>query len=1127
MKRLTIYLIMLFLIGSIPMHASITELQEVKVSLDIKNQKLKNVFSLLEKKAGYAIVYEEGIIDLDQKVDLVVNNESVDEVLDKLVAQTGHDYTFINSQIVITKKINRVLNQQQAPKKITGQVFDENKEPIIGASVTVEGTTTGTFTDLDGKFELTLPAGSKTVIAKYLGYQDQKVAVENQTSLFINLIPDDQGLDEVVVIGYGTVKKRDLTGSVASVKSDEITQIPTSNALEAIQGKVPGMDITREGGSAGAGVKIIIRGTKTLGYTDETGKVTRGTDPLFIIDGVQGGSYEDLNPSDIESIDVLKDASSTAIYGSLGANGVVIITTKKGKTGKINVSYNGHYGVNGWVDYPKPRMGEDYINLRREAYRTVGEWNSSDDDINIFAGNTQQYEAYKNNQWVNWIDLVTRNGHQQNHNITFSSGTENLKSFISLTYFNEEGVFKRDNMNRYSLRMNIDYSVNKWLKAGVNSQITYTETNNLPTDDSNNAFGSMLTNAMTYVPLGSPYNEDGSINIYPVAGDQSSISPLANYVDKYKAKNNTISSKIFAVGYIEVQPIKQLKWRSNLSTALNFSRLGVYNGQYSLDQHQKGWTNEGYVTNRNTRFYSWDNIITYNESFGDHNLEVTGITTWTKEQKERYRGRGENQLLDSPGFYNMGMFSASQSLESQYIQKQTMGFAGRISYNYKSKYLITATGRYDGSSVLASNKRWSFFPSISGAWRASDEAFMELTKGWMNDLKVRISYGTSGNAIVPPYAVAGGSGTISNKFGFNNTGASVLLLSPSIENKELGWEKSYTTNIGLDLGFLQNRITATFDFYNIDTKDGIFARKLRPSAGAGGSSSNTFYQYQNIAEINNKGFEFAITSNNINNKDFRWSTTLTFATNKEKITKLITKDEDLIDPSNPEKSSLLIGRPVNSFYSYKIDGIWQIGEEEEMAKYKLDGKENAFKPGDIKVRDMDGDFNITTKDRTYLGHASPTWSGGLSNSFYYKGFDLNIYMIMRWGQMIDAQFLGRYDPSGVKNSPAYLDYWTPENPSNDFPRPMKGAPLSNYYGYMSLNYVDGSYFKIKNISLGYTVPRKLTENWGISNLKFYVTASNLLTISKSHLIKHYDPERGGDEKSPLAKQLVFGVNLSF
>ncbi len=1031
----------------------------------------------------------------------------------------GNKFLCINSRILRFLFLfcclcvgTQLFAQQQI--QLTGNVIDDAGEPIIGASVTVVGQRVGTVTDIDGNFALSAPSNGSLNIS-FLGYITQKVDINNQKSITVRLKEDVENLDEVVVIGYGTVKKRDLTGAVASIKSDEITKIPTSNALEAIQGKVPGMDITRSSGAAGSGVNIVIRGTKTIGSVDEKGNKTRNTAPLFIIDGVQGGSYEDLNPADIESIDVLKDASSTAIYGSLGANGVVIITTKKGKEGKISVSYNGHYGINGWVDYPKARIGADYLNLRREAYRAAGEWSSPADDINIFSAD--EIGPYQNNQWVNWIDLLVRNGYQQNHNVTISGGNDKMRSFVSLAYFNEEGIFKYDDINRYNLRLNLDYNINKWMKAGVNSQFTYAENNKVSS--------SMLTKAMTAVPLGKAYNDDGSINLYPLTS--SDISPLSDYAGRNKAQDNTISSKIFASGYLEIQPLSNLKWRSNLSVALDFVRQGIFNGQYTQAQNGMNWKNEVSVANSNKRFYSWDNIVTYNHNFGDHSFEVTGITSWTKTQYEDYYGRGEDQYLDSPGFLNMGMLTANKTLSSAYSQQQTIGFAGRISYNYLSKYLVTVTGRQDGSSVLAPGNRWDFFPSISGAWRASDESFMESTKSWMSDLKLRLSYGTSGNSTIPPYRAAGASGTIYNNFGFNDVGAPVYLADAYLPNAKLGWEKSYTVNVGLDLGFLQNRITANLDFYNTDTKDILYAQNLMPSAGAGGTSSEIFKIYRNICETRNTGFELTVNSTNIDTKDFRWTSTLTFSTNKEKITELADGKNIIIHNGDLQKSSLLKGRPINSFYSYKIDGIWQYGEEDEMAKYKLNGESGKFKPGDIKVRDMDGDFDITSDDRTYLGHASPSWSGGLSNTFYYKGFDLSIYAIMRWGQMIDAQLLGRYDPSGVKNSPAYLNYWTPENPSNDFPRPMKGAQLYDYEGYMSLNYVDGSYFKLKNISLGYTVPRKFTEQWGVSNLKFYVTASNLWTVAKSDLIKHYDPERGGSETEPLAKQLIFGVNLSF
>lgn len=1006
----------------------------------------------------------------------------------------------------------QLFAQQQI--QLTGNVIDDSGEPVIGASVMVTGQRVGTVTDIDGNFTLSVPSNGSLSVS-FLGYVTQKVEINNQKSITVRLKEDVENLDEVVVIGYGTVKKRDLTGSVASIKSDEITKLPTSNALEAIQGKVPGMDITRSSGAAGSGVNIIIRGTKTIGAIDKDGKKTRDTNPLFIIDGVQGGSYADLNPADIESIDVLKDASSTAIYGSLGANGVVIITTKKGKEGKINVSYSGHYGVNGWVDYPKPRIGKDYLNLRREAYRTVGEWNSPADDANVF--DAQEVVAFQNNQWVDWLDLLVRNGYQQNHNVTLSGGNDKMRSFVSLNYFNEEGILKNDNINRYSLRANLDYTVNKWIKAGANMQVTYSENNRVSS--------SMLTKAMTTVPLGKPYNDDGSINPYPLK--QGDISPLSDYANKQNAQNNVISSKIFAAGYLEIQPLKNLKLRSNLSVALDFSREGIYSGFNTQNQSGQNWNNEASATNNNRRFYSWDNIVTYNHSIGDHSFEVTGITTWTKEQNEEFWGRGENQHIDSPGFLNMGMLTSGQMLASSYAQQQTMGFAGRISYNYMSKYLLTLTAREDASSVLPSDHRWNFFPSVSGAWRVSDEMFMESTRNWLSDLKLRLSYGVSGSSSIPPYTAAGGSGKIGNNFGFNDIGAPVFQFDPYQPNLALKWEKSYTTNIGLDLGFLQNRITAGLDFYNTVTKDILFAPLFLPSAGAGGPASEQFKMYQNSCETINRGFELTINSTNIDTKDFRWTSTFTFSTNKNEITSLVGGVNEIIHSGDPQKASLLKGRPIDSFYSYKIDGVWQLGEEAEMAKYKLDGKANQFKPGDLKIRDIDGDFNITADDRTYLGHAEPSWSGGLNNTFYYKGFDLGIYAIMRWGQMIDAQFLGRYDPAGIKNSPAYLSYWTPENPSNVYPRPKKGSQLYDQRGYMSLNYVDGSYFKLKNISLGYTVPRKLTEQWGVSNLKFYVTASNIWTVAKSGLIKHYDPERGGSETEPLAKQLIFGVNLTF
>lgn len=1009
------------------------------------------------------------------------------------------------------------IQSTQTQKSIMGRVIDEKGDAVIGANVLLTGSKTGTITDVQGRFQLSVPGDSRSITVSYIGYKTAVVNIASTNNVSVTLEAESTGLDELVVIGYGTVKKRDLTGAVSSVKTADIMQVPTANAMEAIQGRVAGMDITRTGGGAGSGVNILIRGTKTIGYTDIYGNKTRNTEPLFIIDGVQGGSYADLNPNDIESIDVLKDASSTAIYGSLGANGVVIITTKKGKENRVSVSLDSYYGVNGFVDYPTPRIGESYLNLRREAFRTVGQWASTDDDFKLFSN--EEWNTIQKNQWVNWIDEVTVPGHQQSHNVTFSSGKDKVKSYLSLGYFNEQGIFRNDDIAKYTVRTNLDYEVQKWMNVGFNSQLTYYDKNSVP--------ASMLTQALTYVPLGTPYDENGNIVLFPVSGDASRLSPLANYTSEDKAVNNTISFKSFSTAYLLIQPTDKLRFRSNISASLDASRRGVYKGKNSTDQFGGSFTNQSEVSNVFNRNYSWDNILTYNNQFGDHALEATAISSWLKSMDEMYYASGYNQLIDTNLFYGLGSTDpASRSISSVYVQQQTFGFAGRLSYNYAGRYFVTATARWDGSSTLAPGHQWDFFPSVSGAWRLSDEAFMENTSDWLTNLKLRASYGTTGNAGAPAYATQGGSVSANTRFGFNDIPATVYQFGYLVGNPELGWEKSTSTNIGIDLGLLKNRIDLTIDLYDIDTKDILMARSLPPSTGAGGASSSQFSTYQNIGRTNNRGIEVALNTVNVDTRNFKWNSTFTFAANQEKIVSLITGD-DIIQGQNPEIASLLIGRPINSFYSYKLDGIWQLGEEEEMALYSLNGTANAFKPGSLKVLDINDDKNITAADRTYLGSRSPKWTAGFNNTISYKGFDFNAYVLMRWGQMIDAQFLGRYDPSGVANGPAYLNYWTPENPSNDFPRPKKDGKLFDYFGYMSLNYVDGSYFKVKTVSLGYTIPSELCKNLGIHKLRIYATASNPFTFAKSHLIQNYDPERGGDEKMPLTKQVVVGLNLNF
>ncbi|UOR03579.1 TonB-dependent receptor [Hymenobacter aerilatus] len=988
-------------------------------------------------------------------------------------------------------------------RSLTGRVVAaDSNEPLIGVTVLVKGTTTGTVTDNEGNFTLAVPGNqAATLVIRYLGYKEQEVTPgPDQARLNIQLAPDQAALDEVVVIGYGTVKKRDLTGSVYSVKSDDIVQTPTHNAVEALQGRVPGADITRASGAAGAGSNILIRGTRSINGANNG--------PLVVIDGFQGGNISDINPNDIESIEVLKDASSTAIYGAQGANGVLIVTTKRGAAGKVRVAYNGYYGVNDYR-FPASRIREDYLNLRREAWRTTGDWNSPADDPTIFP-DPGEYAAVQAGQWVDWVDLVKNRGSQQSHAISLRGGSDNTKVFTSLGYFREEGMLSNNNYNRYNARLNLDQTISKVFKVGLLSQVNYYKQNDRR---------SPLGQATSLSPLGVPYNEQGEINQFPIAADQARISPLADERTPFVARDNTIRTNVIANAYLEVKPLEGLSFRSNFGTNIDFRRRGIYDDRTSLGQAN---TRTSVASTQNTfdRFFNWDNVLTYSREIGKHSVTLTGLTSYIQSDVDVTFASGTNQLLASQLFYDLSSTSTAitRNITSPYVGSNNMAYAARVNYSFAGKYLLTASGRYDGASRLAAGNKWDFFPSVALGWNIADEVFLkDVTK--LTQLKLRASYGVSGNYSIAPYGTQ--SVLFANpRLALGDVPAQTYQFLPTVGNPNLGWEKSATLDLGLDFGLFGNRLTGTFDYYDTRTSDILLLRPLPISSGV----SNV---YENIGATRNRGVELAITSQNIANDNFKWSTTLTFTRNKEEITKLI-DGRDIIATSGPETNSLLLGRPIRSFYTYEKLGIWQTSEADEAARYKVGNY--TFQPGDIKLADLNGDFVIDANDQKYIGSTVPKWVAGLQNNFSYRGFDLNVFAVARYGQMINAQFLGRYNPAGSGNGPAIIDYWTPENPSNDFPRPRRGTSLSSYAGYtgyQALNFIDGSFFKIRTLTLGYNIPKTIAGKALLENARVYVTGSNLLVLSKSRLIKDYDPERGGDESTPLSRQIVVGVNLGF
>ena len=606
---------------------------------------------------------------------------------------------------------------------VSGIVLDNERTPIIGATVTIPGTTIGAITDINGKYSITIPNGQNKLQFSYIGLQTQTRDIQGNI-MNVTLQEDTQALDEVVVIGYGTVKKRDLTGAVASMKNEDVTVAPTSNVMEALQGKIAGMDIVKSSGQVGEDVSILLRGSRSIYGSNE---------PLFIIDGIPG-SYSQVNPSDIESVDVLKDASSTAIYGSAGANGVVIITTKRGKEGKATVNFDAYYGFSGSPNYKHGMVGDEWVNYQREAYKYKnGDYPS---DMSALFGNQDYTDAYNAGKWIDWIDEASGNtATTQKYSLSVSGGSEKTKIFASTSYNREEGLLSNDNLNKYSLRLNIDQEIFSWAKMGFTSNLTY--------QDRNQGVKNTFTKGLSSFPLGDAYDQNGKINHEYITGQ---YSPLGDFIeDQYV--NNTRSTYLNVSGYLELSPIKDFTFTSRINGTLSDSRQGQYWGdQCNANRPSYAGSPHAAITNKNAWNYTWENILSYNTTIAkDHNIGGSVITSWNKNQNDSSLAAASGQMVDRWSFWRLAS-GASQHVESDFAQTQKMSFAVRFNYSYKGKYLFTFSNRWDGVSQFSAGHKWDSFPAGAIAWRISDEPFMNVAKNWLNNLKLRVGYGITGNS---------------------------------------------------------------------------------------------------------------------------------------------------------------------------------------------------------------------------------------------------------------------------------------------------------------------------------------------------------------------------------------------
>ena len=983
-----------------------------------------------------------------------------------------------------------------AQRALTGVVRDAN-DVITGVTVSVKGSTIATATDLDGKYVLKVPESAKFLTFSFVGYETLTVPIGDQSKMNVTLKEQSHMLNEVVAIGYGTVKRRDLTGAVSSIKNADIVMAPTSNAMEALQGRVAGLDITKTSGKVGDDVTILLRGSRSI-YGSNS--------PLFIIDGVYGADYNSLNPSDIETIDVLKDCSSTAIYGSAGSNGVIIITTRRGTEGKPVVNFDAYYGFSGSPDYKHGMTGNEWTAYQNEAYTYKN--GVAPSDMSTILTNSNYLKAYQAGKWIDWVDKAAGNtATTQNYSLSVSSGTEKTKMFASTSYQKETGLLSNDNMNRYQLRLNIEQEILPHVQIGFISNLQYI--------DKNSGNSNTFTSALTAFPLGDPYDDKGGIN-YEYIDNQ--YTPLGDMI-KNQYVNNTRSTSVMATGYLEIKPFKWLSFKSQINGSISDSRLGQYWGdECNAKTPTYAGTPCAQITNTKGWGYTWDNILTLKKTlYRDHDLGLMFASTWTKHIDESSLTEGSGQLVDYWSFYRL-MSATGKYISSDYSQYQKLGFALRFNYSYKGRYLLNISNRWDGVSMFADGHKWDSFSAAALGWRISDESFMKSTKGWLDNLKLRVGFGVTGNdGSISPYQTSPQTYLYtSSGVTVNGKIASFAQYTGTFSGSNLGWEKSYNWNLGLDFSVLKDRIDGSVEFFHTTTRGLLFKRTLPVTSALTGWGS-PLSSWQNIAKTQNKGIDVTINSLNIQTRNFSWNSSLSVSWEKENIVYLPTGD--LIS------GSLFQGKSIHSFYNYKYEGIWGTSESAEAAKY-------GCKPGYIKIQTLDnngdgGVHSYSTSDRQVVGHNNPNYIIGLNNTFTYKSFDLTVFAMARWGQTIESDLLGRYtakyDPS--TNQIAGVKYWTESNQGAYFPRPGTGSDQSVVYS--SLQYRDGSFIKLKNVTLGYTLPQNISKKVLMSKCRIYATTYNPYIYVKDKQLKGTDPETNGSDSFPLYKQFVFGLNLTF
>lgn len=1149
---------------------------ENRITLQVQNEDIKNVFNQISKQTGLSFFYDQEVVSTAPRITLNVKNISLQNVLDKITSQTDLYFNRENNTLSVGKqqKTNDYPKQGKS-KVIKGKVTDQNGDPIIGASILVKGTTNGVITDINGNYSLNEVVENSIISVSYIGYQTVEMKASNKELAKIILKEDNELLDEVVVVGYGVQKKRDVTTAITSIRASDIKGQPVTSMAEAMAGKMPGVQVTQATGAPGSSLQIKVRGT---------GTITAGNSPLYVVDGVPLAKEQlnTFNMNDVESIEVLKDASSAAIYGSRGSNGVVLITTRKGQEGRASVSYNGYYGwqqvskkVNmlnayEYADLVNDARNNTYIDKMEAVNRQRITQNKQplpyalSDNNATRLGNTgndyntiipMEISPYLKGEKglidTDWQDEIFRTAGMQNHSVSVSGGSQKIKYYASADYLSQEGVIINSDFTRYSSRFNLDVTEGIF-RFGISLNPSITIENAVNADGAYNADGGgIIASALHSAPIFPVYNSDGSYSFLQNAWSPNTQTVMSDgSVKKGNSqtqvwnpvalamlqKDETKASRIFGNVYGEVAFVPELKYRANFGVDIynnaqdtfRPSTIPVSNTEGNPESMPEG-------TSKTAKMYNWlfEQTLTYNKDVKGHSISAMAGWTMQYQRDESTYAFANGFITNNIQTLNAGSVTRGNTRASEWA---LLSGLARVQYNYKSKYMLTGAIRADGASRFGENNRWGWFPSVSAGWRLTEESFMKSLT-FIDDLKLRASYGLTGNFRIPNYGAQGEVAYYSYVLGGNSPQVVKGAAPKSMPNPNLRWEKTAQVNVGFDASFFKNRLTLGLDLYNSNTYDLLLDVPVPMTTGYRN-------RLENIGKVNNKGVEFNVATNQ-KMGDFEWSTYFNISKNINKVVELGPGNADIISSGSVSNAYFItrVGEPIGSYYLPVVEGVYKNQAEVDASLHYQDSPTNYgladSKPGDFKFKDInnDGKLDVSDTDRAIVGNYMPDFTYGFGANLSWKGVDFGIIFQGVYGnEILNLSRRYFYNHEGnMNNFKGALNRWKSEDEPGNGQNVRANRVSKGQNGTTSTWHLeDGSYLRVKNISLGYTLPKNWIKKMFMNSARIYCSLQNPFTFTK---YEGYNPEVSNRNEAttngedygvyPLARTTSIGINLIF